>query len=179
MKTRDLILASLFTALTAVGAFVRIPAGVSYITLQLLFTLLAGILLGAKLGALSQAAYVILGLVGIPVFTGGGGISYLLTPTCGFLFGLIAMAWVAGRIAGGRTELRRLVPACLAGLAALYAVGLPYMYLILNLYLGRSFSAWDVVQKGMLIFLPGDFLKIAVACALARKLLPVLRKTAR
>ena len=55
MKTRDMILTALFAALTAVGAFVRIPLGVSTITLQFLFTALAGVLLGAKLSALSQA----------------------------------------------------------------------------------------------------------------------------
>lgn len=179
MKTRDLILAALFSALTAMGAYIKIPTGISYITLQFLFTMLAGILLGARLGALSQTVYVALGLSGVPVFTQGGGVAYLLTPTCGFLFGLIGAAWVIGRIANGSARFRRLVPACIAGLAVLYAMGLPYMYLILNIYLGRAMSVWDVLQKGMLIFLPGDFLKIAFACILAGKLLPVLLKVER
>jgi len=71
MKTRDLILISLFTALTAVGAFIRIPVPVCPFTLQLLFTTMAGLLLGARKGAVAVLSYVLLGLAGLPVFTGG------------------------------------------------------------------------------------------------------------
>ena len=65
---------------------------------------------------------------------------------------------------------KRQVPACLAGLGVLYLVGLPYMYLILNVYLDKGLSIWYVVRAGMLIYLPGDFLKIAVTTLLARPL---------
>ena len=68
------------------------------------------------------------------------------------------------------TQARRIVPACLAGLGVLYLVGLPYMYLILNVYLDKGLSIWYVVRAGMLIYLPGDFLKIAVTTLLARPL---------
>ena len=67
-KTRTMSLAALFAALTAIGAFLQIPVGITSITLQFLFTSLAGLLLGAKWGALSQLVYVILGLVGLPVW---------------------------------------------------------------------------------------------------------------
>ena len=65
MKLRTLTYTALFAALTAAGAFIRIPLGVSSVTLQFLFTAMAGVLLGAKYGALSQAVYVALGLLGI------------------------------------------------------------------------------------------------------------------
>ena len=58
MKTRTLILTALFAALTAIGAFLRIPTPISSFTLQVFFTSMAGVLLGAKYGALSQAIYV-------------------------------------------------------------------------------------------------------------------------
>ena len=64
MNTRKLTRTALFAALTAAGAFIRIPLGYSSITLQFLFTVMAGVLLGRKYGALSQAVYVLLGLVG-------------------------------------------------------------------------------------------------------------------
>ena len=73
-KTRMMILAALFAALTAVGAFIRFPLGTMSVTLQFMFTAMAGVLLGAKWGAVSQAVYVVLGLVGLPVFTMVGGI---------------------------------------------------------------------------------------------------------
>ena len=176
MKTHKMVLAALFVALTAIGAFIKIPLGLTYITLQFFFTAMAGILLGAKWGAASQGVYVLLGLMGIPIFTQGGGPAYVLTPTCGFLFGLILSAFVIGKITEGGQSAGRIAAACLAGLGVLYAVGLPYMYLILNLYLDRALSFAYVAKAGMLVYLPGDFLKIAAAVVLSRKLIPILRK---
>ena len=97
-------------------------------------------LLGAKYGALSQFVCVALGLVGLPIFTAGGGFGYLLYPTCGFLIGLIPAAWVIGKLTGGSRSIKRIVPACLAGLAVLYLVGLPYMAVVLNVYMGKGLS---------------------------------------
>lgn len=175
-QTRFLALAALFAALTAVGAFLRIPLGALSLTLQFLFTALAGVTLGAKWGAVSQGVYVALGLVGLPIFTQGGGVSYLLQPSFGFLLGLIPAAAVIGALAGERGERRRVVPACLAGLAVLYLVGLPYMGLILNVYLGKGVPVWTVVQTGMLVYLPGDGLKIAAVAAVAPALCRAVKR---
>lgn len=171
MKTKQMVFTAVFAALTAVGAFLKIPLGVSSITLQFLFTAMAGILLGAKYGAWSQGVYVVLGLVGLPIFTMGGGLGYVLQPTFGFLLGLIPAAWLIGKLASGGGRVR-LALACCGGLALLYAVGLPYMALILNTYLGKGLSFVTILQKGMLPFLPGDALKIAVCTAVC----PVLCK---
>ena len=171
MKTRNLLLCALFTALTAVGAFVKIPFAFSAITLQFFFTALAGILLGARAGALSQLLYVALGLLGLPVFALGGGIGYVLYPTFGFLLGLIPAAYVVGRVNGSSRSPKRITLACLAGLAVLYAVGLPYMALILNVYQGRSMGVWALALAGMLPYLPGDCVKIAACAYLAPKIL--------
>lgn len=165
--TRSLILASLFAALTAVGAFLKIPLGISSVTLQFFFTALAGVLLGPKYGALSQAVYVLMGLLGLPVFTQGGGLGYLLNPTCGFLFALIPAAWVIGALTRDRRDFGRVFLAAAAGDAVLYLIGIPYLYLILNFYLGRSMSLLAVLKVGMLVFLPGDLLKILVVAFLA------------
>lgn len=175
---RRMVLAALFAALTAVGAFLKIPLGVSSVTLQFLFTALAGVLLGARYGALSQGVYVLLGLVGLPIFTMGGGVGYLLQPTFGFLLGLIPAAWVIGRLAEGKRGFWRLLLAALAGLAILYLVGIPYMYLILNLYLQRGMSMLAVLKAGMLLFLPGDFCKLCVTAWAAEPLRRVLARQA-
>ena len=92
--TRDMVLFALFTALIAIGAFIRIPVPFCPFTLQLLFTTLAGLLLGSRRGAASVAVYVLLGLVGLPVFTSGGGPSYIFQPTFGYLIGFIGGAWL-------------------------------------------------------------------------------------
>ena len=175
--TRSLVLAGLFAALTAIGAFIRIPLGITSITLQFLFTALAGVLLGAKWGALSQGAYVVLGLAGLPIFTLGGGLGYVLQPSFGFLLGLIPAAALIGVLTRGRgTDPLRVAVACLAGLGVLYLAAVPYMYLILNLYLGREMPLWDVVRTGMLLYLPGDGVKIAVTCLVSRPLVQALNR---
>ena len=86
-KTRSLVYCALFTALIAVGAFIKIPIPVVPFTLQYLFTMLAGILLGSRLGSLSVLAYMILGLIGLPIFSEGGGIGYVFKPSFGYIIG--------------------------------------------------------------------------------------------
>ena len=172
MTSRKLVYTALFAALTAAGAFLRIPLGVSSITLQFLFTAMAGVLLGGGCGALSQAVYVALGLIGLPIFTTGGGFAYVLQPTFGFLLGLIPAAAIIGAISGKSTSPLRIALACAAGLAALYAVGVPYMALILNGYMWKNMSLSALLWAGMIPFLPGDAIKIAVTALLC----PLLRK---
>ncbi|MDY4173184.1 MAG: biotin transporter BioY, partial [Evtepia sp.] len=96
-KTRDLIQCSLFTALIAVGAFLRIPIPVLPFTLQFLFTTLAGLLLGPRQGTISVAAYLLLGLAGLPIFTEGGGFWYVLKPSFGYLIGFCVGTYLTGR----------------------------------------------------------------------------------
>ncbi len=175
-KTRMMILAALFAALTAVGAFIRFPLGAMSVTLQFMFTAMAGVLLGAKWGAVSQTVYVVLGLVGLPVFTMGGGIGYVMQPSFGFLLGLIPTAWVIGRLTEKENGHWRIALACLAGLAVLYLIGLPYMYLIMKLYLHKSITVWTAVKAGMLVYLPGDAIKIALTVLLYKPLRRAIRK---
>ena len=173
IPVRKLVLTALFAALTAVGAWIRIPTPWSAFTLQVFFVFLSGVLLGPGYGALAQAVYVGMGLAGLPVFIGGGGPAYFLQPTCGFLLSWIPAAAAVGALCPRRPVpgLRRIVPACLAGLAVIYAVGLPYMGLILNVYLGRGLTVRELLWSGMIIFLPGDAVKIALTAVIAPPLL--------
>lgn len=166
-KTQRLILTGMFAALTAAGAFFKIPLGVLSLTLQTFMTALAGVLLGRKWGATSQLVYVLLGLVGIPVFTQGGGLGYLVQPSMGFLFGLIPAAWVIGALTEQKFSRGRLVLACVAGMAVLYLIGVPYMYAVLNLYMGKGMGLWAVLWSGAVVYLPGEALKIAAVALLA------------
>ncbi len=182
VNVQMLVLTALFTALTAIGAFIKIPTAWVSFTLQIFFTFLAGILLGPGWGALSQLIYVLLGLIGVPVFTEGGGFGYVFHFTFGFLIGLIPCAAVTGALArhgrGSRSTLQ-IVLACVAGLAVLYAVGLPYMAWVLNVHLGKGLSTGTILKSGMLIFLPWDAVKIAAAVVLSKALLPVLEREMR
>ena len=98
--TMDAAVSGLFAALIAIGAFMKIviPVGVDTMnfTLQWLFVLLAGLLLGSRRASRSVATYLITGLIGFPIFARGGGPAYLLRPTFGFLLGLGIAAGVMG-----------------------------------------------------------------------------------
>lgn len=167
MKTRPMILCALFAALTTAGAFFKIPFPLAAISLQFFMTAMAGALLGAKYGALSQAVYVLAGLAGAPVFSLGGGLSYVLQPTFGFVLGLIPGAYLIGRLTKPPLRPRRVFLASLAALAAVYAVGLCHLALIANGYLGSSPGARALFLNGMLVYLPGDLVKITAVSLLA------------
>ena len=175
MQAKRVVLIAVFASLTAIGAFLRIPLGFSSLTLQVFFTIMAGVILGAKDGFLSQLVYVLVGLVGFPVFTMGGGITYIFQPSFGFLVGLLPMAYVIGLICAKGADFARIILAAVLGLIVLYLIGLPYMYLIANLYLGKALSVNYVIIYGMLIYLPGDFLKIITAAVICPKIAKRLR----
>ncbi len=97
VNVRNLSLMALFAALTAVGAFITIPVPPVPFSLQIFFAILAGALLGSRQGAMSIVIYLLLGLCGLPVFTKGAGLSYLLQPTFGYLLGFVPAAWLCGK----------------------------------------------------------------------------------
>lgn len=180
IKTRDMILTALFAGLTAIGAVVLvIPVGPVPITLQLFFTVLSGIILGARLGALSQIVYVLMGLIGLPVFAGGvGGPATIFSPTFGYLIGFILGAYVVGKVAEklGKVDLIGLLIATLAGVLIIYAVGFPYLYIVLTKVNNIDVTFLGVLKKGVLIFLPGDFVKCLLTSLLGVKVIPLIRK---
>ena len=100
--TKDMAICGLFASLIAVGAFLKIviPVGVDTMnfTLQWLFVLLAGLLLGSKRAFYSVTTYLVIGLVGFPVFARGGGPAYLIRPTFGFLLGFAFAAYAMGKV---------------------------------------------------------------------------------
>jgi biotin transport system substrate-specific component len=167
MKTRssDIVMVSLFAALTAVGAFLKIPIPHVPLTMQTLMVMFAGLVLGSRLGALSQLLYLVIGLLGLPIFAQGGGPGYLIQPSFGFLIGFIAGAYVIGKITEGREEIGvyRLLAALILGQLAIYAFGITYLFINLNYILKKPSSFSAVIKFGFLFFLPGDILKTLLA----------------
>ena len=173
-RIKMLVLCAMFTALTVLGAYIKIPTPISSFTLQLLFVFLSGVLLGPKYGPLSQIIYVALGLVGVPVFIGGGGISYVLQPAFGFTVGFVIASFVIGMMTKNTKTIPRILLACVCGLAVTYIIGLPYMGIILNVYMQKQMTVWQILLNGMLIFLPFDALKIAATVFLSKPLLKAI-----
>jgi biotin transport system substrate-specific component len=172
LSIRDITQAGIFTALTAIGAFISIPIGPVPITLQSFFVLLSGIFLGSKKALFSQITYLLLGLIGFPIFAGfTGGIQSIFKPSFGFIIGYVAAAYVVGKITESGTFAHiGIWTAVLTGTLTIYAFGLPYMYYSLNIMLSSNLSVFKILQLGMLAFIPGDLLKAIIAVFLAKKL---------
>ena len=172
LSLREMILCAMFVALVAAGAFIRIPVGTDVYTLQFLFTLLAGLLLGARLGATAVATYVLLGLVGVPVFASGGGPGYVLQPTFGYLIGFILQAWYCGAAARrlSARNFKRLLAINGVGMAIVYVIGISYFYFVSNYVIDAPIAVWPVIfYCGILQVVP-DFLLCVAAAGLAVRL---------
>lgn len=178
LTIKDICLISLFTALTAIGAFIRIPVPIVPFTLQFLFTMLAGLLLGGRLGSLSVLIYIVLGLIGLPIFTQGGGVSYVLVPTFGYIIGFCIAAYVTGKIAEQaiRPSYKRLLTANFTGLGIVYLFGMLYYYLISNFYLNSPIGLWPLILYCFILAVPGDILLCIVAAGISKRIIPVIRK---
>lgn len=175
-RTRDIAYIALFTAIITVGGFIRIPLPICPFTLQFTCTMLAGMFLGGKRGAASVALYVLLGLIGVPVFTGGGGFAYVLQPTFGYLIGFILGAFITGAFAyTGEFTFRRLLTGALLGLTASYVIGMAYFYIASNLWLGKPLTLWQMFLSCFLMVAPKDFVLCVIAAMLGKRLMPVLR----
>jgi biotin transport system substrate-specific component len=163
--TRELTYVALFAALIAVGAFVSVPVGAVPFTLQVLSVLLAGMVLGPRLGVLSVAVYLVLGLIA-PVYAGGtSGLGVLFGPTGGFLWGFTLAAMLTGMIASLRPRsLGVLVLAGIAGIAPIYGLGAIWLALQAHLALGAA------IAVGVIPFAWADLLKAVTAGLIARSL---------
>ena len=171
-KTKKMALCALFTALLAVSSFIRIPAPLSPITLQVQVALLGGVLLGGW-GALSVLLYALLGLAGLPIFASGGGFSYVVQPTFGYILGLTCAAWVVGKIArNGVITNGKNALAFAVGLAITYLIGTAYAALILTAYLHQTIALGEFLTAYVLLTLPKDLILCAVAVPIAKRLLP-------
>ena len=180
---RDVVLCGFFAALTAVGAFIKImlPIGVFQVTfsLQLLFALMAGLVLGSRKGLYSVMSYLLIGLAGVPVFAHGGGPAYLMRPTFGFLAGFAAAAWLAGAVSENtRTpSVRRLFLAAFLGEMAYYACGLAWYYVMFNFVLtdGRSIGLKELFLVWFCSTVIPDTLLSFIAARMADRLIKTRR----
>jgi biotin transport system substrate-specific component len=174
MQAQKMMLCALFAALTAVFSQIIIPIGPVPISLATFAVFCAGALLGSKLGALSLAVYALLGAAGAPVFAMfRGGFGALAGPTGGYIIGYIPAAFLTGLLIekiNKNNKIYLYIAAMLAGMLTYFSLG----------------TAWFVASTGtgfaealmicVVPFLPGDFLKIAAASLLAKRLRPLLHR---
>lgn len=169
LKARDILSVALFSALTAIGAFIHVPLPFSLvpITLQTLFTYMAGALLGGYLGALSQLIYVLIGIAGLPIFAGGNAsLSVLVGPTGGYLVGFIAGSFVIGKMTEAKknNSLLWLLTCMIVGTTIIYALGVIQLINWMKIDLDKA------VIVGVAPFVAGDVLKMSMAAYTAHRI---------
>ena len=182
MKTKDLAYIALFAAITAVlGLVPAVQIGPVPITAQTLGVMLAGSILGARRGFLSQLLFLVLVAIGLPVLPGGGGglavfagatAGYLISwPIAALVIGLLTERfWARYNLAWG------IVANLIGGILVVYAIGVP----VLKAVAGLPWS--DAVWFGAAVFIPGDLIKAVLAAGIAvqvRRSYPVIERPRR
>ena len=168
LKPREITLSAVFAVLTAIGAWISVPLPITPVpfTLQVFFVVLSGAVLGEMMGALAQVIYLLLGLIGFPVFAGGkSGPGVLIGPTGGYLVGFVIGAYVTGRIAQTLRSPRLvwMALATMLGLIPIYTLG----EIGLWIWVRSSFPL--LLMAGVIPFLPGDIIKAVVAAFVATR----------
>jgi len=176
LDLRDMIYVALFAALTTVGAWISFPLPFSPVPIVLanLFAVLSGAMLGKKLGPLSQSVYLLMGLVGIPVFAKfSAGPGVLFGATGGYLFGYVAASFVTGAMVEylprRLPQAARLAGAMTVGMAIVYLPGIPWLARV------AGFDIPTALVKGFYPYLPGDAVKIIVGVVICLSLMAQLR----
>lgn len=181
MKRKNLIvntaMAGLFCALICAGAFIRIPFPGMPITLQVFFVLLAGLILPWKTSFAACLTYMLLGLIGLPIFSGGGGIGYVLLPNFGFIIGFLIASTVMSLVLGKKkAPLYMLILTALLGEIIIYTVGTVYFALIINFYLHGDKSFIYILQIAFVPYIPKELVSIIVVALASYKIRPMIAK---
>ncbi|MDR1516243.1 MAG: biotin transporter BioY [Synergistaceae bacterium] len=185
LSTKEMAYCALFAVLTGVGANIRIPLPYVPMTLQTVLVLMSGVLLGGRRAAVAMAMYMLMGLLGLPVFAGGGGFHSLISPSFGFIVGFIPAAWITGhvceifKVSGNSLHdaaVRSL--ACLSGVFAYDLVGCLWLYFNLNFIVGKGFTVSQTIAAGLTPFLLTDAIKLAVVTIISGVISNRLEKSA-
>lgn len=179
LTLREMILISIFAALTAVGAFIKIPTPLVPFTLQFLFCAYSGVFLGGRKGLYSQLLYVGIGLIGIPVFANGGGPAYVLQPTFGYLLGFMVCSYTIGRLVQNFTNItfKKIFSTVLLGLFFVYVCGVGYLYFIVNVYLHKQITLQTAIAAGFLPYITSDLILSVLISLTAVRIIPTLKKS--
>jgi biotin transport system substrate-specific component len=174
-RISDLTKGAMFIALMAIGANLTafITIGTVPLTFQSVIAILAGILLGKNLGAFSIIGYIMVGLIGVPVFAGfSGGFQVLASPTLGFLLSFVAIAYVSGKLVEGKTEPTSTTyfKASLIGLLVNYFIGVPYLYFHSSVILQLENIQFTTIAISMGPFFAKDFILALFTASVAPKL---------
>jgi biotin transport system substrate-specific component len=161
----SMILIAFFTALTIIGTQITIPLAFVPITLQTLFVIGAGMMLGSLRGMLSQLLYVLIGLAGFPVFTRGqSGPQMVFAISFGYLIGFVVAPLVIGHVLRlfGQVTMISVLVAAFAGTIIIDLCGIGYILTIFSLISTTPMAVAKVFSTILLPTIPGDLVKVAI-----------------
>ena len=183
LSIRELSVGGLFAALIAVGAFIKVTLPTEpfpmHFTLQWFFVLMAGLMLNKKAAAASVGVYLLVGLSGVPVFAAGGGPSYLIRPTFGYLLGFAVAAYVTAWFCENIRFLNyiKLLMISVLGMLVYYGIGVLYYWLVCRIIISQEVT-WQILLFQCFLLTAGeDFLLCAAAASVAVKLRGAVRRT--
>lgn len=163
---KKMVFASLFSALIAISAYIKIPLPLVPMTLQIFFILLAGSILGSKWGTLSIIVYLLLGIIGLPVFAGGAsGLGVLLGPTGGYLIGFVFATFIIGTLSQkyGTSNILKNIVFMLIGLIVIYLIGIFFLMSVAHISIEKA------IVLGIIPFILVDFIKLILAAIIASR----------
>lgn len=163
LNIRQLAQCALFIALMAVSAHLKLPISIVPITFQFCMVLLVGLLLNRAQIVYVMVGYIGLGLIGLPVFASGAGITYVLSPSFGFVLGFLSCALIVNHF-------EQKMSGILIGYLSLYAIGLPYLFMIFRLVLENPITIKTLFLSYWAVFLISDGLSIFLALVLYNRL---------
>lgn len=180
-QTVKIVYGGLFIALTAIGANITaimpfLVVGGVPITLQTFFAVLAGLVLGSRLGAFTMFGYMLIGLAGAPVFAQfSGGAAHLLSPTFGFIISFIIVAYICGKLVEYKQTKSMYIVASLFGMLFIYVFGTNWLYMAYKLWFQAPEGFhYGIAWLWMSVPLPKDIALALVAGVFAYRLDAIL-----
>jgi len=177
LRALDITLVGMFVALMAIGANITsfvpfmVVGGVP-ITLQTFFAILAGAILGSRLGSLAMIVYILVGFAGVPIFAKfGAGPSTIFSPTFGFILSYIFTAFIIGKIVEKKKSIAAFIIASLLGMAVNYFFGTNWMYFAYKLWAAAPDGfTYKMAWLWMVVPLPKDIILAVLAGMMAHRL---------
>lgn len=179
IKTKDMVLVALFAAVCCVCSIITIPTGIVPVTLGTFGIMVTAMILGTRRGIISVALFIVLGIIGIPVFSGmNGGFGVIAGPTGGYIYSYILMVPLIG-IASKKLDktLSSAIKAmlgCIAAIFVCYLVGTVHFMIVMN-FGEQSIGLWTSLCKCVFPFIPFDILKAVIAILIAQRVKPLCK----
>ncbi len=173
IATKDLVKIALSVALIVVGSLIKIPIGIVPITLQMFMCFTITLLLQKK-AWIAIGIYIVMGLVGLPVFASGGGFSYVLVPSFGYLLGFLFGSVIIGftfPLIKNKSFVNTLLM-ILAYEVIVYIFGLGYWAFLYRFIVNKSLTAYTLFVSGFLVFIPTDLFWCVLSSYIYKKLEP-------